>query len=71
MAASRTMLLGCLAEPALLLVMLVLALTAGSLNLDVIVAAQMETAPTGGSALPLHSPRCCWWRRPTACTTRP
>jgi formate hydrogenlyase subunit 4 len=42
MAAGRTMLLGCLAEPALLLVMLVLALTAGSLNLDVIVAAQME-----------------------------
>jgi formate hydrogenlyase subunit 4 len=42
MGASRTMLLGCLAEPALLLVLFVLALTAGSPNLDLIAAAQME-----------------------------
>ena len=42
MAASRTMLLGCLAEPALLLVLFVLALLAGSLDLDVIAAMQME-----------------------------
>ena len=42
MAASRTMLLGCLAEPALLLVLFVLALLAGSLDLDVIAAMQLE-----------------------------
>jgi formate hydrogenlyase subunit 4 len=42
MAASRTMLLGCLAEPALLLVVFVLALLAGSLDLDVVAAMQTE-----------------------------
>ena len=42
MAASRTMLLGCLAEPALLLVLFVLALLAGSLDLDVVAAMQLE-----------------------------
>jgi formate hydrogenlyase subunit 4 len=42
MGASRTMLLGCLAEPALLLVVLVLALLAGSLDLDPIAAMQIE-----------------------------
>ena len=42
MAASRTMLLGCLAEPALLLVLFVLALLAGSLDLDVVAAMQIE-----------------------------
>ena len=41
MGASRTMLLGCLAEPALLLVLFVLALLAGSLNLDPIAAMQI------------------------------
>ena len=41
-AASRTMLLGCLVAPALLLVLFVLALLAGSLNLDVIAALQLE-----------------------------
>jgi formate hydrogenlyase subunit 4 len=40
--ASRVMLLGCLVEPALLLVVLVTALPAGSLNLDLIVAMQQE-----------------------------
>ena len=44
MAASRTMLLGCLTEPALLLVLLVLALLAGSLDLDVVAAMQMENS---------------------------
>ena len=42
MAASRAMLLTCLTEPALLLVLFVLALLAGSLNLDLIAAMQME-----------------------------
>jgi formate hydrogenlyase subunit 4 len=42
MAASRAMLLACLAEPALLLALFVLALLAGSLNLDLIAAMQME-----------------------------
>ena len=42
MAASRTMLLGCLAEPAFLLVLFVLALLAGSLDLDLIAAMQIE-----------------------------
>ncbi len=41
-AASRIMLLGCLAEPALLLVLFVLALLAGSLDLDLIAAMQIE-----------------------------
>ena len=36
------MLLACLAEPALLLVLFALALLAGSLNLDLIAAMQME-----------------------------
>ena len=44
MAASRTMLLGCLAEPALLLVLFVLALLAGSLDLDVVAAMQLENS---------------------------
>jgi formate hydrogenlyase subunit 4 len=42
-AASRTLLLICLATPALLLVAFVLALRAGSLNLDLIAAAQIES----------------------------
>lgn len=42
MAASRAMLLACLTEPALLLVLFVLALLAGSLSLDLIAAMQME-----------------------------
>ena len=42
MAASRTMLFGTLAEPALLLVLFVLALLAGSLDLDVVAAMQIE-----------------------------
>jgi len=42
MAASRAMLLACLTEPALLLVLFVLALLAGSLNLDLIAAMQLE-----------------------------
>ncbi|MEJ0016884.1 MAG: NADH-quinone oxidoreductase subunit H [Acetobacteraceae bacterium] len=42
MAASRVMLLACAAEPALLLVMLVLGLQAGSLNVDLIAAMQAE-----------------------------
>jgi formate hydrogenlyase subunit 4 len=42
MAGSRIMLLGCLAEPALLLVLFVLALLAGSLDLDLIAAMQVE-----------------------------
>jgi formate hydrogenlyase subunit 4 len=41
--ASRVMLLGCLIEPALLLVALVASLPAGSLNLDLIAAAQQES----------------------------
>ncbi len=40
--ASRSMLLACLAEPALLLVLFVLALLAGSLNLNVIAVMQSE-----------------------------
>jgi formate hydrogenlyase subunit 4 len=40
--ASRVMLLGCLVGPALLLVALVASLSAGSLNLDLIAAAQQE-----------------------------
>ena len=40
--ASRSMLLACLAEPALLLVLFTLALLAGSLNLNVIAAMQLE-----------------------------
>ena len=40
--ASRSMLLACLAEPALLLVLFALALPAGSLNLDAIAAIQLE-----------------------------
>ncbi len=40
--ASRLMLLACLAEPALLLVLFTLALLAGSLNLSVIAAMQLE-----------------------------
>ena len=40
--ASREMLLACLTEPALLLVLFALALLAGSLNLDLIAATQME-----------------------------
>lgn len=43
MSASRTMALGCLAEAALLMVAFVLALRAGSLNLDVITAMQQES----------------------------
>ncbi len=43
MGASRAMLLACLAEPALLLVLFVLALIAGSLNLDLIAAMQAES----------------------------
>ena len=42
MVASRTVLLGGAVEPALLLVLLVLGLTAGSLNLDLIAAMQIE-----------------------------
>jgi formate hydrogenlyase subunit 4 len=42
MAASRVMLLGCIVEPALLLVALVAALFSGSFNLDLIVATQQE-----------------------------
>jgi formate hydrogenlyase subunit 4 len=45
--AARSMLLACLAEPALLLVLFVLALLSGSLNLDVISAMQLENG--GGS----------------------
>ena len=41
-AASRTLLLFCLATPALLLVVFVLALRAGSLNVDLIAATQIE-----------------------------
>jgi formate hydrogenlyase subunit 4 len=41
--ASRVMLVGCLVEPALLLVAMVAALLAGSLNLDLIVAMQQES----------------------------
>jgi formate hydrogenlyase subunit 4 len=41
--ASRSLLLACLAEPALLLVLFVLALLAGSLNLDLIAAMQIES----------------------------
>ena len=41
--ASRVMLLGCLLEPALLLAVLVAALPAGSLNLDLIAAMQQES----------------------------
>ena len=43
--ASRSMLLACLAEPALLLVLFVLALLAGSLNLDLIAVMQLENGP--------------------------
>jgi formate hydrogenlyase subunit 4 len=43
MGASRTMLLGCLAEPALLLVVFTLALLAGSLDVDLIAAMQQES----------------------------
>jgi len=43
MGASRIMLLACVAEPALLLVVFVLALLAGSSNLDLIAAMQIET----------------------------
>ncbi len=42
MGASRALLLACLTEPALLLVLFVLALHAGSLNIDLIAALQME-----------------------------
>lgn len=42
--ASRVMLLVCLAEPAFLLVLFVMALLAGSLNLDVVAAMQLENA---------------------------
>jgi formate hydrogenlyase subunit 4 len=42
MAASRTMLFGTLVEPALLLVLFVVALLAGSLDLDVVAALQIE-----------------------------
>jgi formate hydrogenlyase subunit 4 len=41
--ASRTMAVGCLSEPALLLVVFVLGLLAGSSNLDVIAAMQQES----------------------------
>jgi len=51
--ASRVMLLGCLAEPALLLVALVAALLAGSLNLDLIAAMQQEAGWQIGSVLAL------------------
>ncbi len=44
MGASRVMNLACLAEPALLLVVFVLALLAGSTNLDLIAAMQQESA---------------------------
>lgn len=53
MAASRVMLLGCLAEPALLLVLLVAGLLAGSLNLDLIAAMQRENDWQIGSGLAL------------------
>jgi formate hydrogenlyase subunit 4 len=43
--ASRSMLLACMAEPALLLVLFALALVAGSLNLDAIAAMQLENGP--------------------------
>jgi formate hydrogenlyase subunit 4 len=43
MGASRTMLLACWSEPALLLVVFVLALLAGSSNLDVVAAVQQES----------------------------
>jgi formate hydrogenlyase subunit 4 len=43
MAASRSMLLVCLAEPALLLVLVVLALLAGTLNLDLIAGMRIES----------------------------
>jgi formate hydrogenlyase subunit 4 len=43
MGASRTMFLACWSEPALLLVVFVLALLAGSSNLDVIAAMQLES----------------------------
>jgi formate hydrogenlyase subunit 4 len=42
--AARSVLLTCLAEPARLLVLLVLALAAGSLNVDLIAAMQVESA---------------------------
>ncbi len=42
--ASRSMQLACLTQPVVLLVLFALALTAGSLNLDVIAAMQMESA---------------------------
>ncbi len=42
-AASRSMLLACLSEPALLLVLLALGLLAGSLNIDLLAAQQSET----------------------------
>jgi formate hydrogenlyase subunit 4 len=42
--AARSVLLACLAEPARLLVLLALALAAGSLNVDLIAAMQMESA---------------------------
>jgi formate hydrogenlyase subunit 4 len=42
MGASRTMVVGCLSEPALVLVIFVLGLLAGSSNLDVIAATQQE-----------------------------
>jgi formate hydrogenlyase subunit 4 len=43
MAASRAMLLGSVAEPALLLILFALALLAGSLNLDLVAASQIES----------------------------
>jgi formate hydrogenlyase subunit 4 len=45
MAVSRQLLLGCLVEPASLLVLLVLATLAGTSNLDLIAAMQVESGP--------------------------
>jgi formate hydrogenlyase subunit 4 len=53
MAASRVMLLGCLVEPAMLLVVLVAALFSGSFNLDLIVATQQEAGWQIGIVLAL------------------
>jgi formate hydrogenlyase subunit 4 len=49
--ASRTMLLACLSEPALLLVVFVLGLLAGSVNLDTISAMQVENGNNWQGAL--------------------
>ena len=53
MAASRVINLSCLAEPALLLVVFVLALLAGSSNLDLIAAMQQESATDWRTAVVL------------------